>query len=357
MSRGTTARIDTGALRRNLRRVRELAPGSRVVCVVKADAYGHGMRHVCRALDGADLFAVATVGEARMLRAEGWSGRLLLLEGFSNLEELDRARRLRAELVLHEPTQLEMLAQRRGKVDGPFWIKLNTGMNRLGFPAQAARAVRDRLAELGSGEDPVWMSHFACADEPENPMTGQQIERFDQAVRQMPGAQSLANSAGVLNFPESHRDYVRPGIMLYGISPCAGVPAPEIGLEPAMSLECELIAINACRRGDAVGYGARWRCPEDLRIGVAAIGYGDGYPRHLRSGAPVVLNGRRASLAGRVSMDMITLDLRGHDDARVGDTVRLWGPGLPVEELAPWADAVPYEFVCGVTRRVRRREA
>ncbi len=216
--------------------------------------------------------------------------------------------------------------------------------------------MRARLSDIGSKSEPVWMSHFACADEPENPMTAAQLRRFDTAVEGQPGPHSLANSAGVLNFPDSHRDYVRPGIMLYGISPCPGLSAQDIGLRPAMSLECELIAINACRRGDVVGYGGRWRCPQDMRVGVAAIGYGDGYPRHLRSGAPVVINGRRAALAGRVSMDMITLDLRGHDDARIGDAVMLWGEALAVEELAPWADAVPYEFVCGVTRRVRRRE-
>jgi alanine racemase len=200
------------------------------------------------------------------------------------------------------------------------------------------------------------MTHFACADDPANPRTLSQIKAFDMAVGDGPYEQSMANSAAILNFSDSRRDYVRPGIMLYGISPNAGQTGSDHGLKPVMTLSCEMIAVNQCRAGDRVGYGASYTCEEDMRIGVAAIGYGDGYPRHLHSGCPVLVNGERASLAGRVSMDLITLDLRGLDGVRIGDEVVLWGQGLPVEEVAEWENSIPYELVCGVTGRVERVE-
>jgi alanine racemase len=354
VSRQTTARINQSALRHNLSVVRALAPLSQVVSVVKADAYGHGTQHIWPALQETDLFAVATLGEAGILRDGGWEGRLLLLEGFSSTQELDQSRALGAELVVHERRQIEMLQQRPGGQSQRMWLKIDTGMHRLGFPREDARALHARLSnEAGPA---VLMTHFACADEPGNPMTSAQIKAFDESVHGIPAPASLANSAGVLSFPDSHRDYVRPGIMLYGISPCPGIRAADIGLRTVMSLSAELIAINDCPAGATVGYGAAWRCPQAMRIGVAAIGYGDGYPRHMRNGAPLLVNNRRAKLAGRVSMDMISIDLRGHDDAMVGDVVTLWSEDLPVEEVAPWADAVPYQLVCGVTRRVRRVE-
>jgi alanine racemase len=354
MSRQTTARINQSAVRHNLSVVRALAPQSQIVSVVKADAYGHGTQHIWRALQETDLFAVATLGEAGILREGGWQGRLLLLEGFSSTQELEQSRALDAELVVHEQRQLQMLRQQTPAPGQRLWLKIDTGMHRLGFPREDTRELH---AELSSAAGPVVvMTHFACAAEPENPMTTAQVRAFDESVKGLSAPESLANSAGVLSFPASHRDYVRPGIMLYGISPCNGIRAADIGLRTVMSLTAELIAINDCPAGATVGYGASWRCPQAMRIGVAAIGYGDGYPRHMRNGAPVLVNNRRARLAGRVSMDMISIDLRGHEDARVGDVVTLWSEDLPVEEVAPWADAGPYELICGVTRRVRRIE-
>jgi alanine racemase len=199
------------------------------------------------------------------------------------------------------------------------------------------------------------MSHFACADELPHPLNQLQLQRFQAATDGLPGPRSLANSAAVLNFPQAHADLIRPGIMLYGISPLPGKTGADHGLRPVMTLSCRLLAINDCRAGESVGYGATWQCPKDMRIGVAGIGYGDGYPRGVENGTPVLLNGRRAPLAGRVSMDLLTIDLRGHDDARVGDEVVLWGEGLPVEEIAAHCHAIPYELSCGVTRRVKRR--
>jgi alanine racemase len=352
MSRNTIARIDLAAIRHNLARVQNLARSSQVVCVVKADAYGHGLSRVCQALADAGMLAVATTGEGFTCRQHGWRGRLLLLEGPNNRAELEDSVALDAEMVVHHQAQLELLRERPGDIRRALWLKIDTGMHRLGFPAEEAAQVHRELETLRGPEPTVLMTHFACADDVANPLTEQQMARFATATSGLPGPVSMANSAGLLNYPSSQRDFVRPGIMLYGVSPCRRHSAGEIGLRPAMTLQCELIAINTVRAGESVGYGAAYTCPRDMRIAVGAIGYGDGYPRHARNGTPVLLNGRRASLVGHVSMDMITIDLSGHDDARVGDCLTLWGEGLPVEEVAPWADAIPYQLICGVTARV-----
>lgn len=354
MSRNTIASIDLAAIEHNLKIVRKLVPGSKIASVVKADGYGHGITRVAGALQGSDLLAVATSGEAAALRRGGWNGRLLMLEGFANIDEFELARSLSAETVVHHESQLEILRQRGWTVGNRIWLKLDTGMHRLGFPLEDIRSVYAELESVAGSGAVTLMSHFACADETGNPKTSVQMQRFDESTQGFDADHSLANSAAILNFPRSHRDLVRPGILLYGISPEPARPASDFGLKPAMTLTCELVAINRCHKGETVGYGATYQCPEDMRIGVAAIGYGDGYPRHLRNGTPVLVNGREAKLAGRVSMDLITLDLRGHDDAVTGDTVVLWGEGLAVETVAPWADAVPYELICGVTGRVPR---
>lgn len=352
MTRNTVARIDLSAIRENLTRVRALAPDSLVACVVKADGYGHGLQHVVPALAGADILAVATVGEAERCRQLGWQGRLLMLEGPSNVDECRAAVLLSCELVIHHESQLALIRKAEGGSTRSLWLKLDSGMHRLGFPASEAGRRYGELKALCE-HSIVLMSHFACADNPANPKTRQQIRVFDESVSGLSGPVSLANSAGILNFTDSHRDIVRPGIMLYGVSPCPGRTGEAIGIRPAMTLQCELIAVNTVKKGQSVGYGGEQTCVEDMSIGVAAIGYGDGYPRGLKQGAPVLVNGRRAPLLGQVSMDLTTIDLRQHPDARVGDSVTLWGEGLPVEEVAAWAGAIPYELICGVTARVR----
>jgi alanine racemase len=353
MSRNTIARIDLAAIRHNFATVKKLAPRSHVACVVKADAYGHGLSRVCDALNEAELLAVATVGEGRRCRDSGWAGRLLLLEGPANVPEFEEMLALNAEMVVHHETQLELLRQRSREISNALWLKIDSGMHRLGFPPEDAHLVHTELESLRGTTPTVLMSHFACADEAHNPMTQQQIEKFDATTAGLAGRVSLANSAAVLNFPGSHRDYIRPGIMLYGVSPSRQRMAADIGLRPAMTLHCDLIAINHCQAGDNIGYGAAYACQQDMRIGVAAIGYGDGYPHHARNGTPVLLNGKRAALVGHVSMDMITIDLRGHEEARVGDRLTLWGEGLPLEEVAQWCDAIPWQLMCGVTARVK----
>jgi len=355
MSRNTIARINLAAVRHNLARIRDLAPQSAVACVVKADAYGHGLARIFNALEDADILAVATTGEAAICRQQGWRGRLLLLEGPANAAEFDAMVALDTEMVVHHETQLQLLRDRRRDVRRALWLKIDTGMHRLGFSQSDARAVHAELEKLRGDEATVLMSHFACADDVTNPLTSQQIKRFEQATSGLQGPVSLANSAGMLNFPQSQQNCVRPGIMLYGISPCKRKTAAEIGLRPAMTLQCDLIAINQVKAGDTIGYGAAYTCAENMRVGVGAIGYGDGYPGRARNGTPVLVNGRKASLVGHVSMDMITIDLSAHEDAKVGDRVTLWGEGLPVEEVAPWADSIPYHLICGVTDRVIAR--
>ena len=353
MSRKTVARINLSAIRNNLEKVRALAPASLVACVVKADAYGHGLGNVFPALEAAEILAVATIDEAQQCRDLGWKKRLVMLEGPSNAAEREIAQHLACDLVIHHESQLALLNHGSVAQSCALWLKLDSGMHRLGFALSQTREIFTELTRVTGAKPSVLMSHFACADDPDNPKTRQQMSAFDAAISGLPGQVSLANSGGVLNFPESHRDIVRPGIMIYGVPPGSGQNAQEIGIQPAMTLQCELIAINAVQKGESVGYGGSQVCPRDMKIGVAAIGYGDGYPRGMKQGSPVLVNGTRAPLFGPVSMDMITIDLSDHPNASVGDTVTLWGDGLPVEEMAPWANAIPWELICGVTARVR----
>jgi alanine racemase len=353
VNRAARATIDTAALTANLAAARRSSGDARVMAVIKANAYGHGIVTTARALQEADAFGVARMEEAAAIRDAGIRGRIVLLEGVFHREQVPLAARADAELVVHATEQIEILEQCDPDHRFRVWLKIDTGMNRLGFPPEAAVDVARRLAACDSVEQPLHlMTHLAKADEMTDPMTTRQIASFDSAVTELEGERSIANSAGVLGWPGCHRDWVRPGIMLYGISPFEDSSGPELALRPAMTLSSELIAVHGVRQGSSVGYGGIWTAPQDTLVGVAAIGYGDGYTRHLGNGTPVLVNGRPASLVGRISMDLITIDLQNAPDARVGDEVVLWGHGLPVERLARAAGTIPYELVCGVTQRV-----
>lgn len=354
MSRPTVATIHIDALRRNLARVRALAPSSRVLAVVKADGYGHGLERVAHALEGADAFGVAAISDAERLRAAGLSQRIVLLSGFDEPGDLPLLRRLNVESVLHHDEQLRMLETERAASPLRVWLKLDTGMHRLGFAPQRAPELHARLRGLPN-VDPeiVLMSHFSRSDEFDCKETLNQIATFDAATGGLSGLRSLSNSAGVLGWPRAHLDWVRPGGALYGLSPVAGKTGRDLGLDPAMTLSTRLIAINQVARGESVGYGGAYECPQDMSIGIAAIGYGDGYPRHAVNGTSVLVNGDRAPIVGRVSMDLLAIDLRALPQARVGDQVELWGPDLPIEEVAAAAGTIGYELACGITRRVR----
>ncbi len=353
-SLGPCATIDLSALRHNLGIVRKLSPASRVMAVIKADAYGHGMLPAARALHDVDMLAVARISEAEKLRQSGVDQRIVVLEGLFEADEIEIAIRDKLEVVIHQERQVLMLEQlERNQGQLRFWLKVDTGMHRLGVRPENAQACYQRLAALECcAQRPALMTHFANADDEQSTYTSEQIQAFNEISGQFPVETSLANSAGIIAWQDSHQDWVRPGIMLYGTSPMLGKTAVDHGLKPVMTLSSQLFAINRLNKGDCVGYGSSWCCPEDMPIGVVAVGYGDGYPRHAPSGTPVLVNGQRTQIVGRVSMDMVTVDLRGID-AREGDDVILWGKALPAEEIAEAAGTISYELFCGVTSRVR----
>jgi alanine racemase len=349
-----SATIDTGALRHNLERVRGWAPRSRVMAVIKANAYGHGLIAVARALEGADSFAVARVDEGMTLRNAGIGKRTVLLEGVFDRTQLDAAASAGFELVVHTTEQIDLLREAGAGEPFKVWLKLDTGMNRLGFKGDAFAQARAALAALPRVASPVNLfTHLASADDPELPATNEQLGRFAAATQALAGERSIANSAAMLSFPQAQADWVRPGLLLYGVSPFGGSIGADFGLRPAMTLHSHLIAIKDLAPGEQVGYGGNWTAMRDTKLAVAAVGYGDGYPRSLGSGSPVLVNGQRAPLAGRVSMDMIGIDVTDLREApKLGDPVILWGDGLPVEEIAVWADTIPYELLCGISQRV-----
>ena len=347
------ATVDTVALHYNLRRIRELSGGAKVLAVIKANAYGHGLVPVAKSLVDADALAVARMEEAVALRAAGVGQRLVLLEGVFNKPQLELAAANACDLVVHSHEQLQLLESFDRQSSFTVWLKLDTGMNRLGFRPEEFAEVLGRLRKLHAVRSAlVLMTHLAGADEPSGQGTRAQLELFERTTRGVQAERSIANSAGLLAWPESRAQWVRPGLALFGVSPLPGKTGEELGLKPVMHLGTELIAIRKVAAGESVGYGSAWRANRDSSIGVAAIGYGDGYSRHLGNGTPVLLSGKRVALVGRVSMDMITVDLTDHPQARVGDSLTLWGKGLPVEEIAQLAGTIPYEMLCGVTQRV-----
>jgi alanine racemase len=355
MSRTTTATIHLGALRHNLARIQQLAAPARVMAVVKADAYGHGLERVARALDaGAECFAVAALGDGLRLRAAGHRQRIVVLSGPDQAGDIAEMQRLRLEAAIHHDSQLQWLADaspRHGRLR--VWLKIDSGMHRLGFALERAADVHARLAAM-PGVDPEigLLSHFSESEVFDGATTRAQITRFADVTRDLPGPRSLSNSAAVLGWPDARADWVRSGGLLYGLSVVDGKTGGDFGFRPAMTLGTRLIAINRIGKGERIGYNGTWACPEDMPVGVAAIGYGDGYPRSAVAGTPVLVGDRRVPLIGRVSMDLITLDLREAPRAKVGDPVTLWGEHLPAETVAQHAGTISYDLTCGMTRRV-----
>jgi alanine racemase len=349
-----SATVDTAALRHNLDVLREWAPRSRVMAVIKANGYGHGLVAVARALASADALAVARVDEGLALRQAGVRTRTVLLEGVFDSGQLEASAAAGFELVVHTPEQIDLLRAAPPGATFKIWLKLDTGMNRLGFKGRAFDAAHAALSVLPVVEGPVNLfTHLSSADDPELPTTADQLAQFRAATASLAGERSIANSAAMLSFAEAQVDWVRPGLLLYGASPFAGSIGADYGLKPAMTLHSHVIAVKELEAGERVGYGGNWTAQRPTRLAVAAVGYGDGYPRSLTSGSPVLVNGERAPLAGRVSMDMIGIDVSGLKTLpKLGDPVTLWGEGLPVEEIAVWAETIPYELLCGISQRV-----
>lgn len=353
MTRPSRVVIDKHALIHNLKRVRELAPSSKVMAVIKADAYGHGIVRTAQTLKDADAFGVACLEEAEELRAAGITNPIVLLEGPHKAIDLNRIVELKLEAIIHNEMQVEALEQASLDEALQVWLKIDTGMHRLGVCLDKAESLLERLNNCSNVKPSIrLMTHFATANEQDNPLTKKQLDSFNQICKELNYEKTLANSAAVINFSETHAEWVRPGLMLYGVSPMKDKLANDHGLKPVMTLESEIISIQYLRKGEPVGYGATWRCPEDMPVGVVAAGYGDGFPRHAKSGTPILVNGVRCSLIGRASMDMLTVDLRNQPQAEIGDRIVLWGESLPIEEIAQHADTIPYELLCGVHKRL-----
>jgi alanine racemase len=355
MSRAAQAIINLSALTHNLQRAKTAAPSAQVLAVIKANGYGHGIVRVAKALErDAGRFAVASLEEAMELREAGITKPIVLLEGFFEASELPLVLQHNLDIVVHHQIQLDILRKSNAaNTKLNVWLKIDTGMHRLGFPTENVKTVWQELNSNASIDSITLMTHLANADDQHDDYTDIQLERFKQCTRDLPGLRSVANSAGILGWPATHWDINRPGIMLYGSNPFTTGTGADVGLKPVMTLQTRLIAVHHFKKGEPIGYGGTWKCPQDMLVGVAAIGYGDGYPRHAGSGTPVLVNGQRAQLAGRVSMDMIGIDLRNTPNAKVGDPVILWGEGLPIDEIAHCASTISYELLCGVTQRVK----
>ena len=353
MSRPTFATIDTAAFVANYRYAKSLAPGSRAVAVIKANAYGHGATRLAQALgEEADALGVACSEEAMELRECGIGNPIVLLEGVFDPDEIRNAALHGFQVVIHSQTQLDWLLAARPARPLGVWLKVDTGMHRLGLTPDELNGAYRRLSDSPNVAGIVLMSHFARADETGNPATQTQLELFRRSTDGIEASFSLANSAAIMAWPETHGDWIRPGIMLYGSSPLDRADSVAAGLSPVMRLESHLIAIHDLAAGESIGYGARYTCDKPTRVGVVAIGYADGYPRHAPDGTPVAVNDRPARLIGRVSMDMLTVDLTGQPNAQIGDRVQLWGDLVDAGEVARSSDTIAYELFTRITRRV-----
>lgn len=358
MSRPVQALIDLSALEHNLAVVRKRAPHSRIMAVVKADAYGHGLLRAASALQQADGLAMLELDAAVRLREAGYRQKILLIEGFFSVAELAIVEEYQLSTVIHHSEQLAMLPAYRGRGRLDVFLKLNTGMNRLGFPPEQFGAVMATLRSAPAIGQMTLMTHFACADEPGqegDAAVDAQLQQFNTITAGHHLPRSLANSAAILRYPATHADWVRPGLMLYGASPFQDKTAGESGLRAAMTVSSKIIAVQHLKTGDRVGYGHTFRAPCAMRTGVVAGGYADGYPRHAPAGTPVLVNGQRTRLIGRVSMDMLHVDLSGIEHAGTGSDVILWGEGLPVEEVARAAGTISYELLCALAPRMQKK--
>jgi len=337
--------LNSNALAFNLHRVREFCPHSQIMAVIKANAYGHGMLAAATQLDAADMFAVAMAEEAFALRASGCTKPLLVLHGFSNSSELEKFSTQNISTVVHQSQQLTQLLEAKLSEPVDVCLKVDTGMHRLGIPMQNVAVFFHQLEDSANVAKVYVMSHFANADDVNNLLNNNQLNNFLKVTNNISASRSIANSAAIMRLPQSHFEVVRPGIMLYGSSPFADVSAADLGLRAVMQFESELIDIKPVSAGHSIGYGSTYSVEKDLLMGVVAVGYGDGYPRHAQNGTPVWLNGQRCNLLGRVSMDSISIEL-SDVDASIGDRVVLWGDELSVDEVAAASDSIAYELLC-----------
>jgi alanine racemase len=367
MSRPTHIVIHLPALRNNLQRVKESTGVSQIMAVVKANGYGHGLVPVAKTLaDQVDAFAVSCLEEAIELRENEMELPIILLEGIFESDELEALIQYQLQPVVHCVEQVEMFEHWQKSLDRAnvlqVWMKIDTGMHRLGFDSMVVPNILNRLSNIDMISRVNLITHLANADDSSHSSIDEQFLAIESVLGAVSskdiGDLSICNSAGILRLSDRCREWVRPGIMLYGVSPFLKGRARNHGLLPVMSFRSRIIAVNHRRAGDAIGYGSTWVCPESMPLGVVAAGYGDGYPRNVPTGTPILVNGVRVPLVGRVSMDMITVDLRQCPETKVGDSVLFWGDdengnSLPVEEVAECAETIAYELLCKITSRVR----
>ncbi len=355
MSRTAIAILSTENLIHNLQVIKQKVNPAKVVAMIKANAYGHGLRSVALRLDKhADILGVASIDEALALRKIGVSTPILLAEGVFEPNELLLASTNNFHVVFHNEMQLEWLEKSLLPIPLHAWMKINTGMGRLGFSIEQAKLYYPRLLNSQQLKKPIKiMSHLACADEKDHPLNGEQIQVFKNFIKNINGEFSLSNSAGIFNFPDCYFDYVRPGLALYGVNPIEGGRAEALDLKPVMTLQTSLISVQTLPKGSSIGYKGRYCCPEDMQVGIIAFGYGDGYPLTAKDGTPILVNNIECALVGRVSMDMIAIDLRTCPNAKIGDPVILWGNGLPIERVAEYTSNIPWDMLTGIQNRVK----
>ena len=352
-NRHSRAIIDLEALRHNYRYLKEAAGGNRLIAVIKADAYGHGAVEVAKALTDADAFAVAAVGEGMALRAAGITQKIIVMGGFVRRSELQACIDHALDPVVHHQFHLACLRDATDLGDLEVWLKIDTGMGRLGFPRGRAHEIVDFLSSLDTLGSIRMMTHLALADAVDNRFTGIQIDQV-KSLDLDDYEWGIANSAGILGWPDTHRIWVRAGIALYGADPLSDRKQMQRELKPAMVMKSLVLAVNAHQKGDMIGYGNTYTCPCDMTIAVVATGYGDGYPRHKVDNAQVEIQGKLCDVVGRVSMDMITVDVSHLQDVNVDDEVTLFGATPDVNDLADCSQTIAYEILCNVGAHVRR---
>jgi len=351
MPRPITATLHLGAFENNLQVVRRCAPSAKVWSVVKANAYGHGIKHVWRSMAQTDGFALLDLAEAIMLRESGWQGPILLLEGFFKAQDLALLDRYRLTTSVHSDWQLAAIAEAKLSAPLDVYLKVNSGMNRLGFAPDRLHAVWLKAQQISNIASLTLMSHFATADGPQG--VEAQMATIKTAAADITAPRCLANSAATLWHPETHCSWVRPGIVLYGASPSGqSQDIADSGLQPTMTLSSEIIGVQTLKQNDQVGYGWRYRAEGAQRIGVVACGYADGYPRHAQTGTPVWVDGVLTRTLGTVSMDMLAVDLTPCPHANIGAEVELWGRRLPVDDVAAAAGTLGYELLTALAARV-----
>lgn len=350
MPRPIQAYIDQNALENNLHVARR-ASSARIMAVIKANGYGHGLLRVAEALAGADGFALLDIADAIRLREAGFRQTILLLEGFFTAEDLVLVAEYDLTCAIHSNWQIELLDAYPKRAALDVWLKVNSGMHRLGFAPGEVGVAMESLRRHQAVREITLMSHFSNADEVRG--VAAQLPVFNEVAAGYRVARSIANSAALLRYPASHYDWVRPGIMLYGASPFADTTAQQLGLKPAMTLKSRIISTQDLQAGDEIGYGGLFRAGRTMRIGIVACGYADGYPRHAPTGTPMLVDGQLSQLLGRVSMDMLYVDLTSLPQALVGSVVTLWGAGMPIESVASAAGTISYELMCGLAARVR----